>query len=70
VTPPPPAETAPPLTVTPDAERGAERVNLHVPRILQQQLVDHPEAYGWTVDAAGFANLCQQLAWKRREDAR
>ena len=76
MTPPPPAETAPPPVVTPDAERGAERVNLYVPRILQQHLVDHPESRGWTVegtaafvDISGFTKLSEQLARKGKEGA-
>ena len=76
MTPPPPAETAPPPAATPDAERGAERVNLYVPRILQQHLVDHPETRGWTVegtaafvDISGFTKLSEQLARKGKEGA-
>ena len=76
MTPPPPAETAPPPPTTPDAERGAERVNLYVPRILQQRLVDHPESRGWTVegtaafvDISGFTKLSEQLARKGKEGA-
>ena len=76
MTPPPPAETAPPPIATPDAERGAERVNLYVPRILQQHLVDDPETRGWTaegtaafVDISGFTKLSEQLARKGREGA-
>ena len=75
--PPPPSETAPLPAATPDAERGAERVNLYVPRILQQHLVDHPETRGWTVegtaafvDTWGLASLCQRMATKDKDDAR
>jgi class 3 adenylate cyclase/tetratricopeptide (TPR) repeat protein len=76
VTPPPPNETATLTAAPPDAERGAERVNLYVPRILQQHLVDHPETRGWTVegtaafvDISGFTKLSEQLAKKGKEGA-
>ncbi len=76
MTPPPPAETAPPPPATPDTERGAERLNLYVPRILQQHLFDHPETRGWTVegtaafvDISGFTKLSEQLAKKGKEGA-
>ena len=65
MTPPLPSETAPPPVATPDAERGAERVNLYVPRILQQHLVDHPETRGWTVEGtAAFVDTWGLAKWR------
>lgn len=72
----PPPEAAQPTPAPHDAEHGAERVSLYVPRILQQHLVDHPETHGWTVegtaafvDISGFTKLSEQLAKKGKEGA-
>src|SRR5215471_731468 len=58
------------------AEAAAERASVYVPRILQQHLVDDPEARWWTsegsaafVDISGFTQLSEQLARKGREGA-
>ena len=55
---------------------GAERASLYVPRILQQHLIDDPDARCWTadgtaalVDISGFTNLSERLARKGREGA-
>jgi class 3 adenylate cyclase/tetratricopeptide (TPR) repeat protein len=70
-----PASSAAPASATApalDAERGAR----YVPRILQQHLVDAPDARGWTaegtavfVDVSGFTALSEALAKKGREGA-
>ncbi len=59
-----------------DAEHGAERLSLYVPRILQQRIAEGQGRGGWTVtgtaafvDISGFTKLSEQLARKGREGA-
>ncbi|HEX4882763.1 MAG TPA: adenylate/guanylate cyclase domain-containing protein, partial [Casimicrobiaceae bacterium] len=65
----------PPPTAA-DADPGAERISLYVPRILQQHVVERPDERCWTmtgsaafVDVSGFTKLSEQLARKGKEGA-
>src|SRR5215468_2615064 len=68
--------TGPRVATVGGSESAAERASAYVPRVLQQHLVDDPEARGWTgegsaafVDISGFTQLSEQLARKGREGA-
>ena len=58
------------------AQFDAGRANRYIARILQQQLVDHPDARHWErdgtavfIDVSGFTRLSERLAQKGKEGA-